>query len=119
MRIIRSRYLTSLFCICLVLLAGCNSSLPQQQSATVNTTLTIFPSQNAIPVSPSMVGMNVELSTLCTLLRLDAAHPAAFEQLFTNFGPSTLHIGGHSTDESIWQPDGKPSCGQHPVITQS
>jgi hypothetical protein len=66
-----------------------------------------------------MVGMNIELSTLCTLLRLDAAHPTAFEQLFTNFGPSTLHIGGHSTDESIWQPDGKPTCGQHPVITQS
>lgn len=120
MRMMTPQYLTSSFCLCLILLSGCSSSLsPQQQSSETKTTLTILPAQQAISISPSLIGMNIELTNLCAILSIDTAHPATFEQLFTNFGPGTLHIGGHSADESIWQPEAKPVCQKHPIVTQS
>ncbi len=119
MRMMTPQYLTSAFCLCLILLSGCSSSLPQQQSSEIKTILTILPEQKAIPIPPSLIGMNIELTNLCAILSMDAAHPATFEQLFTNFGPGTLHIGGHSTDESIWQPEATPVCQKHPIVTQS
>ena len=82
-------------------------------------TLTLLPAQKGIPISPSLIGINIELTDLCAILRMDTVHQETFERLFTNFGVGTLHIGGHSADESIWQPDAKPVCLKKPIVTQS
>jgi hypothetical protein len=64
------------------------------------------------------LGFNLEMSTFCQVLAMDAKRGPYYEQLFRNLGPGILHVGGQSTDLSVWRPEGDASCSaKKPVIT--
>src|SRR5258708_6458793 len=116
-------YLRGVFVVGLlaILLSGCNTTPAPAPRATPTSSvpLTIVSQKNAIPVPASLIGINLELVDLCSVLRTDAAHQKAYEQFFQNFGSSTLHVGGHSADEGIWAPDARPACLAHPIVTKT
>jgi len=114
---IKMRFKLILFTICLVLLSGCSSSLvaPEYQpSKEASMTLTFLSAQKTT-IPSSMIGMNIELNKLCAILRTDDANRDAYEQLYKNLGTGTLHIGGHSVDDSLWIPDAQPACRRYTI----
>ncbi len=115
-------------CILVVLLSGCGTfsveenplaSTSPAASTSSAALLTIVSQQTTSPVPSSFVGINLELIDLCSVLRTDAAHQKAYEQLYKNFATGTFHVGGHTADEAIWRPDAKPACLGHPIVTKT
>jgi len=109
-------------CTLVVLLSGCGTLSVEEHlpaSSSPAALLTIVSQQKASPIPSSFVGINLELVDLCTVLRTDAAHQKAYEQLYKNFATGTLHVGGHSADEALWRPGAKPACLSHPILTKT
>jgi len=109
-------------CTLVVLLSGCGTLSAEEQlpaSSSSEALLTIVSQQTDSPIPSSFVGINLEMVDLCAVLRTDAAHQRAYEQLYKNFATGTFHVGGHSADEALWRPDAKPACLGHPIITKT
>lgn len=65
-------------------------------------------------------GMSVEFSSLCQILSLDATLGRRYEQMFRTLGGGELHLGGHTSDLTVWQPNGSYSCaGTRIVVTKT
>ncbi len=109
-------------CTLVVLLSGCGTLSVEEHlpaSSSPAALLTIVSQQKASPIPSSFVGINLEMVDLCAVLRTDAAHQKAYEQLYKNFATGTFHVGGHSADEALWRPGAKPACLGHPIITKT
>lgn len=116
----------ALFCIILVVtlaLSACGSTPPPPPKPTATPspeppgTLTIDHPSQALPTA--FLGFNLELSSVCSVLDLDAADQASYERLYTAIGPGVLHIGGHSADLSVWSASGSFACSASQSVVTS
>lgn len=105
-----------LFFFCVVLVGSCGAPPvnTREQRMTLFPDIPIFEST---PVSPSFIGMNIEMASICSILNVDSLDRQTYERLYTNLGNGVLHIAGHSGDVSIWQPGAAFSCSEHPIIS--
>ncbi len=110
-----------LLCSCL-LLSACSQKEDPVSESKINTVVQMqgMLQPLPLPLSSDFIGSSIETSQLCDILSLDGQNTGRYEQLYKNLGSGTLHIGGHSADLSIWEPDGIPYCKANgTVITQS
>lgn len=86
----------------------------------IDAMVTIQLPQTGSYVPKDFIGFSIELSQICEIVRLDEQKPTYYEQLYRNLGSGVLHVGGHTSDLSIWVPDGVASCNStQPIVTKT
>lgn len=108
-------------CLLSFLLAACAAPTSSNPGANLaKPLLSILPANSPVssnPVPATLIGTNLEMDEICTILQIDQNYKQSFEQLYNNFGGLVLHIAGHSGDLSTWQPDAKLDCSAQQVAS--
>jgi hypothetical protein len=116
---VRKRMMLNFLCLLCFLLAGC--AAPSSSNPGANSTqplLSILPKDSLISqisVPTALIGMNLEMSEVCSILQMDQS----YEQLDSNLGELVLHIAGHSGDLSTWQPDANLDCSTQQITSNA
>lgn len=95
--------------------------IQQHVANAANTTIqaTLNPATTGNTISATFLGNSIEPWRMCDLLTYDQGSPASAE-LFKTLGQGTIRLGGASGDQTIWTPNGTPSCSFNgTVVTKS